>query len=310
MSNEALGAFMEEELVSQPDVWLRAIAQAAADSAKAEPLMPTDGSRVAVVGCGTSWFMAQSYAAAREAAGKGVTDAFAASEAFLNHNSAGRQYDAVIAITRSGTTTEVIELLEALRGTVRTIALIGDMDSPVASLADAVVGLPYADEKSVVQTRFATTALVYLLGSLGIDLADAVEQARSAVTDTVPQELLDAEQFTFLGTGWTVGLAHEAGLKMREAVQGWTESYPAMEYRHGPISIAAPGRVTWLFGEQPDGLDANMAATGALYVNTGKHPLAELARVHRVTLERARARGLNPDLPRNLTRSVILDATA
>ncbi|HKU29513.1 MAG TPA: sugar isomerase, partial [Arthrobacter sp.] len=43
---------------------------------------------------------------------------------------------------------------------------------------------------------------------------------------------------------------------------------------------------------------------------TGKHPLAELARVHKVTLERARARGLNPDVPRNLTRSVVLNATA
>jgi glucosamine 6-phosphate synthetase-like amidotransferase/phosphosugar isomerase protein len=151
---------------------------------------------------------------------------------------------------------------------------------------------------------------VYLLTSLGIDLNQAIEDARDAVTGPVAQELLDAEQFTFLGTGWTVGLAHEAGLKMREAVQGWTESYPAMEYRHGPISIAAPGRVTWLFGAQPDGLDKDMAATGALYIHTDKHPLAELARVHKVTLERARVRGLNPDLPRNLTRSVILDASA
>ncbi|MDQ0238267.1 SIS domain-containing protein [Arthrobacter bambusae] len=305
MSNNTLGAFMEEELVSQPEVWQRAVEQS-----KAEHLLPADGERIAVVGCGTSWFMAQSYAAAREAAGKGVTDAFAASEAFLNHNSAGRQYDAVIAITRSGTTTEVLELLEALRGKVRTIAVIGDVNSPITTLADAVIGLPYADEKSVVQTRFATTALVYLLTSLGIELGTAIEDARPAVAEPVSQELLDAEQFTFLGTGWTVGLAHEAGLKMREAVQGWTESYPAMEYRHGPISIAAPGRVTWIFGPQPEGLDADMGRTGALYVNTGKHPLAELARVHKVTLERARVRGLNPDLPRNLTRSVVLNATA
>ncbi|MEV8146738.1 SIS domain-containing protein [Arthrobacter sp. NPDC080073] len=315
MSNNALGAFMEEELVSQPEVWRRAIEQCEREQAKAGHLLPADGERVAVVGCGTSWFMAQSYAAAREAAGKGVTDAFAASEAFLNHNSAGRQYDAVIAITRSGTTTEVLELLEAVRGKAvsgkpRTVALIGDVHSPITALADAVIGLPYADEKSVVQTRFATTALVYLLTSLGIELGTAIEDARAAVAEPVSQELLDAEQFTFLGTGWTVGLAHEAGLKMREAVQGWTESYAAMEYRHGPISIAAPGRVTWIFGPQPEGLDAEMSRTGALYVNTGKHPLAELARVHKVTLERARARGLNPDVPRNLTRSVVLNATA
>jgi fructoselysine-6-P-deglycase FrlB-like protein len=305
MSENTLGAFMEEELASQPEVWRRAITQAAA-----ERLLPADGKRIAVIGCGTSWFMAQSYAAARESAGKGVTDAFAASEAFLNSNSADRQYDAVVAITRSGTTTEVLEILAELKGIVPTVAIIGDTSSPIVDLADVVIGLPYADERSVVQTRFATTALVYLLTSLGIDLNQAIEDARDAVTGPVAQELLDAEQFTFLGTGWTVGLAHEAGLKMREAVQGWTESYPAMEYRHGPISIAAPGRVTWLFGAQPDGLDKDMAATGALYIHTDKHPLAELARVHKVTLERARVRGLNPDLPRNLTRSVILDASA
>ncbi|MFF2843491.1 SIS domain-containing protein [Paenarthrobacter sp. NPDC057981] len=305
MSENTLGAFMEEELLSQPAVWQRAVEQA-----NAEQLLPADGKRIAVIGCGTSWFMAQSYAAARESAGKGVTDAFAASEAFLNSNSADRQYDAVVAITRSGTTTEVLEILAGLKGIVPTIAIIGDTTSPIIELADTVIGLQYADERSVVQTRFATTALVYLLASLGIDVRQAIEDAREAVSAPVSQELLDAEQFTFLGTGWTVGLAHEAGLKMREAVQGWTESYPAMEYRHGPISIAAPGRVTWLFGTQPEGLDQDMAATGALYIQTDKHPLAELARVHKVTLERARVRGLNPDLPRNLTRSVILDASA
>ena len=96
MSENILGAFMEEELVSQPVVWQRAI-----DQARREDLLPADGQRIAVIGCGTSWFMAQSYAAARESAGKGVTDAFAASEAFLNSNSADRQYDAVVAITAS-----------------------------------------------------------------------------------------------------------------------------------------------------------------------------------------------------------------
>lgn len=295
-----LGHFMESELVSQPETWAKAIAQA-----KAETLLPTDGQRVAVIGCGTSWFMAQSYANARESAGKGVTDAFAASEAFLG---ADRGYDVVIAITRSGTTTEVLEVLKEIKGTMSTVAVVGDITSPIMSLADAVVELPYADEQSVVQTRFATTALTYLLTSLGIDLSGAIADAQRAVTEPVAQELIDAEQFTFLGTGWTVGLAHEAGLKMREAVQGWTESYPAKEYRHGPISIAAPNRVTWLFGEQPEGLDQDMVKTGALYIhNADTNPLAELARVHRVTLERARARGMNPDLPRNLTRSVILD---
>ncbi len=51
-------------------------------------------------------------------------------------------------------------------------------------------------------------------------------------------------RIVFLGAGWTVGLASEAALKLREAAGAWTESYPAMEYRHGPIS-AASSRARW-----------------------------------------------------------------
>lgn len=296
-----LGQHMDEELRSQPGMWERAVKQA-----RAEDLLPAPGERVAVVGCGTSWFMAESYAAARESAGQGVTDAFAASEARLD----GRGYDAVVAISRSGTTTEVLDLLRALDGSLATVAIVGDTASLIAGIVDRVVALPYADEQSVVQTRFATTALAYLLTDAGMDLGAAIEQARAAVVQETEVGLLEAEQFTFLGRGWTVGLAHEAALKMREAVQGWTEAYPAMDYRHGPIAIAAPGRVTWSFGAAPDGLAADVERTGATYVESDRHPLAELARLHRVTLDRARHRGLDPDTPRNLTRSVILGGPA
>lgn len=294
----AVGTHMEEELVSQPEMWRRAIAQQ-----QGEDLLPAKGAKVAVVGCGTSWFMAEAYAAAREAAGYGVTDAFAASEARI----ATRDYDAVVAITRSGTTSEVLQLLEELDGSIRTVGIIGDVASPIVGKLDAVVQLPYADEQSVVQTRFATTALAYLLSSVGEDLEQAITQAETLVNAATPQELVDAEQFTFLGRGFSVGLAHEAALKMREAVQGWTEAYPAMDYRHGPISIAAPNRVTWMLGEQPEELDAQVRSAGAIYINEDRHPLAELAYIHRVTLDRARARGMDPDHPRNLTRSVILE---
>lgn len=293
-----LGAHMERELVSQPEMWRRAIAQQ-----QSEDLLPTKGAKVAVVGCGTSWFMAEAYAAAREAAGHGITDSFAASEARI----ATRDYDVLVAITRSGTTSEVLQLLTELDGSLRTVAVIGDTTSPIVQQVDAVVELPYADEQSVVQTRFATTALAYLLSSVGEDLEPAIAQAQQLVNSATPQELLDAEQFTFLGRGLSVGLAHEAALKMREAVQGWTEAYPAMDYRHGPISIAAPNRVTWMLGAQPEGLDADVTRTGAIYVNEDRHPLADLAYIHRVTLDRARARNLDPDSPRNLTRSVILE---
>ncbi|MFF5624919.1 SIS domain-containing protein [Microbacterium sp. LWH10-1.2] len=292
------GAHMREELNSQPDTWARA-----ADLRDEQALLPAAGARIAVVGCGTSWFIAQSYAALRENAGLGETDAFAASEAFID-----RDYDAVVALTRSGTTTEVLELVEKIKGRVPVVGVIGDPTSPLVSLVDEAVLLPFADEKSVVQTRFATTALALFRASLGEDLTSAIDDARGVLAGVDDDGLRDADQYSFLGRGWTIGLAHEAALKMRESSQSWTESYPSMDYRHGPIAIAAPGRVTWQFGEAPDGLAAQVEATGARFVQNPIDPMADLVRLHRVALDRAVVRGLDPDQPRNLSRSVILDA--
>ena len=293
-----VGAHMEVELASQPGMWEQAVGLTAERA-----LLPSSGERVAVVGCGTSWFMAQSYAVLRESTGHGITDAFAASEAFVD-----RGYDAIVAITRSGTTTEVLELLEGVRGRTRTVGLVGDPNTPLVDLVDDVVRLTFADELSVVQTRFATTALAFLRASLGEDLTDVIAAGREAVAAELAEELVTAAQYSFLGSGWTVGVAHEAALKMREASQSWTESYPAKEYRHGPIAIAAPGRVTWMFGKPPEGLSADIAATGAHFENRPVDAMADLIRVQRVALELARRAGLDPDQPRNLTRSVILDA--
>lgn len=95
---------------------------------------------------------------------------------------------------------------------------------------------------------------------------------------------------------------------MKEASLSWTESYPAMEYRHGPISIATTGTATWMFGSAPEGLAEQVPATGARWIESGPDPLAELVRVQRLTIARAVAGGL--DLPRHLNRSVVLDAAA
>jgi len=293
----ALGTeHMARELASQPEAWRRAAGMSAE-----QRLLPAAGLRVAVVGCGTSWFVAQSYAWLRETGGQGRTDAFAASEAFID-----RDYDAIVAITRSGTTTEVLELVEANERRIPVIGIVGDAASPLVDAVDEVVALPFADERSVVQTRFATTTLALLRASLGADLSGAIADAEDAITADLDPALVDAEQYAFLGRGWTVGLAHEAALKMREAAQAWTESYPAMEYRHGPIAIAAPGRVTWMLGEAPAGLHGEVQATGARFVASDRDAMAELVLIQKLALLRARSRGLDPDEPRNLTRSVIL----
>jgi fructoselysine-6-P-deglycase FrlB-like protein len=262
--------------------------------------------------------MAKTYAALREEAGQGETDAFQASEFPL-----GRAYDRVVAITRSGTTTEVIDLLTALslKGTTTTV-ITADPGRAAAALATHAIVLDFADEQSVVQTRFATSALALLRAHLGEDIGPIACDAEVAVRLPLPVHP-GVEQITFLGRGWTIGLAEEAALKCREAATFWAEAYPAMDYRHGPISIAAPGRVVWAFGEIPAHLAEDVEATGAAFVHARHHgghaalgrwsggrspldPMADLIVAQRVAVHLATSQGLDPDQPRNLTRSVVL----
>src|SRR5690625_3742077 len=214
----------------------------------------------------------------------------------------------VRAVVGTGMSTDVRATRICVAGVSRTLRIVTVPSTPMPVQTDAVVTQDFADETSVVQTRFATTALTLLRASVGHQVDQAIEDCARMLQADLPPEALSAEQITFLGTGWTIGLAHEAALKNREASQAWTESYPAMDYRHGPIAIAGPNRLTWNFGPAPAGLAAQVEQTGATFrAEEGIDPLADLVLAQRVALERARQLGLDADTPRGLTRSVILD---
>jgi len=286
------------EIATQPDNWT-----AAAELAKScAALLPRPGERVAVIGCGTSLFVARAYAAARETAGLGETDAWPASAAPLH-----RAYDRLIAISRSGTTTEVLQALSDDQANPPVTVITSSEGTPILGLGDPIL-LPQFDEKSVVQTRFATSVLALLRTHLGEDLAATVAAARAVLAE--PDEAYDvvraAEQITFVGMGSAAALAEEAALKLREATQSWTESYLATEYRHGPISISAPGRVVWALGPLVPDFERDVAITGAHLEHRQIDPMADLVRVQRLCLLRAADKGIDPDRPRNLERSVIL----
>jgi fructoselysine-6-P-deglycase FrlB-like protein len=285
------------EIASQPALWWKAAELAPAVAG----LLPPPGEPAVAIGCGTSHHIALAYARLREERGLGMTDAVIASEV-----SAHRSYGHAVAISRSGTTTEVLRTLDGLSGSIATVAVTAVRDSPVASAAGDTVVLDFANEQSVVQTRFATTTLALLRAHVGDSLNAAIADGEAALTKALPVEPADFTQFVFLGQGWTVGLANEAALKLREAASAWTEAYPAMEYRHGPISVAGPGTLVWAIGSVDPGVLADAADAGATIVDQGSDPMAELVLIQRMAVQFAEAKGLDPDHPKHLTRSVVL----
>jgi fructoselysine-6-P-deglycase FrlB-like protein len=292
---------VEHEVVSQPQCWQQAVVAASEHGAA----LPPRGERVAAVGCGTSLYVARAYAALREAAGHGETDAFPASEYRF-----GRRYDRILAISRSGTTTEVLETVGRLVAEADGAALTAitvDATSPIADSTANVIAMPFAAEESVVQTRFPTSVLALLRASLGEDLTEVIGSASTFVATELPVTADAVRQITFLGRGWAAAIADEAALKCREAAGFWTEAYPAMEYRHGPISVSGPGTVVWMFGQPPSGLVDDVRATGAQFVGENLDPMVDLIRAQRLAIELARHAGRDPDHPQSLSFSVILE---
>jgi len=284
-----------QELRTQPETWLRAAELAVTES----EWFPASGERVALFGCGTSFHMAQAIAQLREQAGFGATDAFAASE--MPH---WRTYDAYVAISRSGTTTEVLNVLTELSGR-RVLAVTVDAASPVGR-ASSAIELGFADEASVVQTRFATTCVALWRAHLGHDMGNLAAQARQALAAPLPAGIIEARQVVFLGRHAGAAFASEAALKLCEAAGSWTESYTAMEFRHGPVSCVGPNSVVWALDPLDGSLRDDVRATEAVLVESTFDFMAELIRVQRVAAELASLRGLDPDHPRHLSRSVVL----
>jgi len=298
-------SYLSEEIASQPECWSKAIDMAGA----ARSALPGPGERVAAIGCGSSLNVARCYADLREAAGQGETDAFPASEV-----PAARRYDRVLYISRTGTTTEVLDALRRAPRDVPATAVTADPDAPLARESRSVILLDFAAERSVVSSRFITSSIVLLRAHLhaaspdpeGADVRALPELAAGELARPLPSGLADRAEFTFLGRGWAAAVAAEAALKLREAARSWAESYPAMEYRHGPISVSDENTVIWTLGEVPADLLADARGTGATVITSDADPLAGLIGAQRLAAALAERKGINPDQPRALSRSVIL----
>lgn len=293
-----LGRLTSEEVASQPSCWKIALQQG-----RERPTgLPAHGERVLVLGCGTSYYLGAAYAWLREAAGHGLTDALIASEVPTRL----RDYDRVVVISRSGTTKEVLQAFEKVPSGTPVTAIVGDLATPVAEAATDVVDLSYADEQSVVQTRFPTSLLTLLRAHLGESpdvlsgLADeAAAVIAGPVTEAAPRQLV------VLGTGWAAALAQEAALKCRESAGMWAEAYATGEYRHGPISVAGPGTLVWAMTPLSDQLVGALDETGAT-VHHGSHdPQVELVALQLHAVSWATASGRDPDVPIHLSRSVV-----
>jgi glucosamine--fructose-6-phosphate aminotransferase (isomerizing) len=147
---------------------------------------------------------------------------------------------------------------------------------------------------------------------------------------------LSFEDYVFLGQGPFHGIAREAALKVMEMSCSYSQSFHTLEFRHGPKAIVTPRTALTFFVSQTgqhsevevleemkdlrgvtiaicNKANENIRRSSdlVLELNLSCDELALLAPYivpsQLMGFFTGVAKGLNPDLPKNLTRVVVLD---
>jgi glucosamine--fructose-6-phosphate aminotransferase (isomerizing) len=243
-----------KEIISQPETWQATLSGFAGQRAELERFL--DGAtfaRVLAIGCGSTHYLAQSAAAMLSRHARIPANAFPSSEIWLSPEAMPPGDTLLLAISRSGTTTETLRAVDRFRevkdGPVLAVSCYPQSDLVQAS--DLALLAPDAQEVSIAQTRSFSSMFVLTQALTGLFAEDealiaSLDQLPGALSDLVgrfgdiPQRLgadLNLERFYFLGGGQLYGLASEAMLKMKEMTLSYSEAYHPLEFRHGPMSM-------------------------------------------------------------------------
>jgi glucosamine--fructose-6-phosphate aminotransferase (isomerizing) len=206
-----------------------------------------------VTGCGSTHYVSLSAAAILRRSGMSAW-AYPAAEIVHFPEMLPHGETNLLAISRSGTTTETLWAVEQFRKlylTGEVVAITTQPDAPLAKSADYLLAAEDAKELSVAQTRSFTSMLILsqcLAGALAGDsgLVDRLQKLPTALDafmaryNNLPLELGQDDSFQrffFLGGGPNYGLACEAMLKTKEMTRAWAEAFHPLEFRHGPMSV-------------------------------------------------------------------------
>lgn len=196
-----------------------------------------------IVGCGTSFHLAQSIAAAFNLRGHYAQAVPGGEWSRRRHAYLPDGYPThVIALSRSGESTETIQALQISRNDgFATTAITCQQGSSVTREADTVIYAETHPDEGIVMTSSASLMLLIGLRLAGVAVGPAVVEAAQvglrAADSLFPRVIENRSHFVYLGAGPLYGLAAEGSIKVQEMSLSYAQAYHTMEYRHGPISL-------------------------------------------------------------------------
>lgn len=328
------------EIKSQTEAWAQAL-----DGVHASHLPKAgDYDMVLFTGCGSTYYLSLAAAALYQELTGRAARAVPGGELLLNSQTVVRDNIShlLVAISRSGTTTETVKAVEKFKNEKRgDVVVITNYDEVLSRSADVNIVIDKGQEESVAQTRsfasmyVAVTMLCAKMAGRG-DLVEAMKELPRIGELVIGKyeayakslgENLNFDRFYFLGSGIRYGLACEVNLKMKEMTLTHSEPFHFLEFRHGPMSMVNAQAV--VVGMLSDSnrihemkVLSEMKMLGGTVASLGEkeadvqfeseipesvRSVLYLPVLQLMAFYRSLAKGLNPDRPTNLTAVVKLN---
>lgn len=245
------------------------------------------------------------------------------------------------------TTETVNAIQKAKQEGAKIITITNNDKSTLADLSDLVFKTQCEEEKAVPSTMAATNQMAilalmantvkgeFLNGAVDICLlSNALHTHLNArlerSVERLAQKYKDIKHIYILGSQEMYPIALEAGIKIKESSYIHAEGFIAPEFRHGPIALLDEKSLVISIDKDGDSKDhislcKQIQEQGAKVLGISpKHTMAyndylpipagqnlsmifSLIPVQLFAYHLAKAKGINPDKPRGLTKSVLLE---
>lgn len=243
---------------------------------------------------------------------------------WLHFGRASRHGEAVVLVSRSGETVEIVKLLARLsESTAVTIGVTNVPGSRVAREADHNIHVSsWADRMVAVQTYTGTMAALLLLAAAVVEAPEQESRASvdttaaafsAAIKDAEAQSeewlefLRDAQVVYLLARGPSLASAREGSLVFNEAARLPSVGMSAALFRHGVVEIVDQRFRGILFATQSATREIDLALADDLKAMGGKvrvcaasavpspfEPLIEIVPIQIAACRLAEARGIDP----------------
>lgn len=244
-----------------------------------------------------------------------------------------------ISISQSGQSPDVVEPIRYFRdGGATTVALVNDIDSPLAQAAEWAMPLRAGKEQSVAATKSFITSLVAgarlvaawqndpeLLDGLAA-LPDSLLAATKEDWTPALDVLTPARNIMVVGRGMSFPVALEAGLKFKETSALQAEAFSGAEIKHGPMALIEDGYPLLIFATRGPSqasllnLANEMRGRGArvllaapsdvadrdltlpVAATPDLDPIVAIQAFYVMAAQLSATRGMDPDAPRHLSK--------